>query len=436
MSKTSTLADHCRLFSLSNPKEPNFQVQCDHYHDDSCDRCDQLTIALCEIESAVITQANNMLPAIGDEVTFTMKTATANILAWKAHTLRSINQDAARVDVLESLDESSVLIVQDWAMKYLPRKYRESQTDWFGKRGIPWHISVAFRKVSDRLQMLTFAHIFQTCSQDSCAVLPVMVDLIKQLKTTTPGLSTVSYRQDNAGCYHCGATIVCAGVLGAELGVAIKRLDFSDPQGGKGACDRKAATIKAHMLTHLNAGHDIKTPAQMCEAILLSGGVQSVSVTLCESIVSPPMVHYKIDGVRILSNIQISKEGIRAWRAYGVGPGRLISQKFDVLSSEGLPSITVIQAHPSPFSSAVKRRADTTRSSGSHAPTPQVETDEESKSSTEELFACPDEECTKTFFRHSTLMQHLDCWERASWRMAAMCNSSYAASYSCSFPEP
>lgn len=27
-------------------------------------------------------------------------------------------------------------------------------------------------------------------------------------------------------------------------------------------------------------------------------------------------------------------------------------------------------------------------------------------------------------------------WERASWRTAAMCNSSYAASYSYSFPEP
>lgn len=99
------------------------------------------------------------------------------------------------------------------------------------------------------------------------------------------------------------------------------------------------------MLTHLNAGHDIETPAQMCEAILLYGGVQSVSVTLCESIVSSPMVHYKIDGVSALSNIQISKEGIRAWRAYGVGPGRLIPQKFDFPSSEGLPSITVIQGH-------------------------------------------------------------------------------------------
>lgn len=29
-----------------------------------------------------------------------------------------------------------------------------------------------------------------------------------------------------------------------------------------------------------------------------------------------------------------------------------------------------------------------------------------------------------------------EAWERASWRTAAMCNSSYAASYSYSFPEP
>ena len=167
MSETSAVADHCRLFALSDPKEVNFQVQC------------------------VITQTDNMLPAVGDEVKFTVKNAKANILAWKAHILRSINQDAARVHILESLDESSVSIVQDWAMKYLPRKHRESQTDWFGKRGIPWHISVAFRKVSDQLQMLTFAHIFQTFSQDSCAALAVMVDVIKHLKTTMPGLNTL-----------------------------------------------------------------------------------------------------------------------------------------------------------------------------------------------------------------------------------------------------
>ena len=50
--------------------------------------------------------------------------------------MRSANQDRARTDALEKLDEKTVLIVNDWAMKFLPQKYRESQTDWFGKRGI------------------------------------------------------------------------------------------------------------------------------------------------------------------------------------------------------------------------------------------------------------------------------------------------------------
>ena len=235
----------CRLFALSDPKEPALQVQCDHEHKESCDRCDQVVSTLSEIDAALIAQKGNMLPGVYEELSFSVRHAKTNILAWKAHILRSINQDSSRIDILEMLDESSVLVVQDWAMKYLPRKYRESPIDWYGKCGIPWHISVAFRKISDQFQMLTFAHIFQTCSQDSCAVLAVMVDVIKQLKTIIPGLKKVSFRQDNAGCYHCGTTIVCASTLGAELGVTIKRLDFSDPQGGKGACDRKAASIKS-----------------------------------------------------------------------------------------------------------------------------------------------------------------------------------------------
>ena len=165
-----------------------------------------------------------------EELVFRVKNAKTAILAWKSHLLRSVNQDVARVQLLEAIGESSVLVVQDWAMKYLPRKYRESQTDWFGKRRIPWHLAVATRR---ELQMLTFAHIFKSCSQDSSAILAVMADVIRQLKI-------VYYRQDNAGCYHCRTTLVCAAALGHEEGVKTRRLDFSDPQGGKGVCDRKA----------------------------------------------------------------------------------------------------------------------------------------------------------------------------------------------------
>ena len=85
-----------------------------------------------------------------NDVIFTCQQSIAAIEAWKQHQLRSIQQDKARTDILAKLDENSVLITQDWAIKFLPQKYRETQTDWFGKRGISWHISVVIKAACRR----------------------------------------------------------------------------------------------------------------------------------------------------------------------------------------------------------------------------------------------------------------------------------------------
>ena len=53
--------------------------------------------------------------------------------------------------------------------------------------------------------------------------------------------------KDNAGCYHCGASIVGGGIIARQQGAAIRRFDFTDAQGAKGACEHKAVTIKVHM---------------------------------------------------------------------------------------------------------------------------------------------------------------------------------------------
>ena len=82
------------------------------------------------------------------------KQGNAAIWLWKSRLLRSVNQDSARVEILEKLDESSILLVQGWAMKYLPRKYRESQTDWVLKRGIPRHVTKATRCEGEEIMML------------------------------------------------------------------------------------------------------------------------------------------------------------------------------------------------------------------------------------------------------------------------------------------
>ena len=103
--------------------------------------------------------------------------------------------------------------------------------------------------------------------QDYCAVIAIMADIVKQLKKAKPQLTTVFYRQDNTSCYHNGQTIISVKDLSRAEGVCIKRFDYSDPQGGKGSCDRKAATIKSHMRLHLNACNDITTGDKMMKAI-------------------------------------------------------------------------------------------------------------------------------------------------------------------------
>ncbi|KAK3722873.1 hypothetical protein QZH41_020449, partial [Actinostola sp. cb2023] len=413
VSKRSTVADHCRDYALSDPKEPAFQSSCDHEHTDICDRCEMLSAVIQEIEAELASQNDNMSSVLREQLSYRVKQAKNTILAWKSHLLRSVNQDAARVEVLESLDASSVLLVQDWAMKYLPRKFKESQTDWFGKRGIPWHVTVATRKNGLEHEMLTFVHIFPSCSQDSCAVIAVMADVIKQLKITMPSLTSVFYRQDNAGCYHCGATITCARVLGLHDEVTIKRLDFSDPQGGKGSCDRKAVTIKSHMRIHLNSGNDIETQVQMKDAIMSAGGVPAVNVTLCESVTASKMATLKIEGVSLLNNIKYEVDGIRVWRrAFDIGPGKLIpTNKLQSPSPSELSAITCTSTQPNSFVSVKQRRNPILQrgNDGQEKHEDESEVADISGNAADAIFACPEEGCTQTFLRHSSMQRHLDC---------------------------
>jgi hypothetical protein len=64
-----------------------------------------------------------------DEALFLVQNAQKAILSWKAHQLRTINQDRAKLDVLALIDSEDVLIVQDFAMKFMSSQYREAQGD-------------------------------------------------------------------------------------------------------------------------------------------------------------------------------------------------------------------------------------------------------------------------------------------------------------------
>ena len=101
-----------------------------------------------------------------------------------------------------------------------------------------------------------------------------------------PELKSLSFRQDNAGCYHSAATILGIRQLSIKHNVSVC-LDFSHPQGSKGPCDRKAAVIKSHMRLHLDSGLDISNAEEMKLAIESCGGLRGVATVVCGPLTIP-----------------------------------------------------------------------------------------------------------------------------------------------------
>jgi hypothetical protein len=252
VTRSSNIADHCCIYALSDPKKQDFAQECDHEHDESCAECSNLTSTLNEIERLLNeTEKNHELL---DRTLKKFRSYRESIEAWKAHLLRSINQDLCREKLLNKLSHNEIYLNLDWAMKFLPTKSREPQSDFFGKRGISWHVTVVMKNeanipseshtfdtgsdVSDTgdqangfemtdlseenenddgiidetetkaFKYKIFVHVFNQCSQDSETVIAILNDVLRRVKETDPQIEKAFIRSDNAGCYHSAITLV------------------------------------------------------------------------------------------------------------------------------------------------------------------------------------------------------------------------------------
>ena len=86
----------------------------------------------------------------------------------------------------------------------------------------------------------------------------------------------------------------------------MSRVDFSDPQGGKGAADRLAARCKAHVRAFINEGHDVCTANELKNALLSHGGLDGVRVVSLDAIDETPDESQTISGITKLNNFEFS----------------------------------------------------------------------------------------------------------------------------------
>ena len=204
-----------------------------------------------------------------------MQVSLESIYAWKRHLLRAVHQERARQEVLDKVDSSKIFITQDFAMKFLPRRFKETQMEWFGKRGISWHISHCVRRTSsNECEVSRYSHLIrQSLSQNSEVVAAIMRHTLQEEKARHPEIKEAFYRSDCAGLYASGGLLLPIRHIGRLTGISIKRYGFSEPQAGKGPCDGSSAQQKSHVNRFLNEGKDVMSAEQVKKALESHGSV-------------------------------------------------------------------------------------------------------------------------------------------------------------------
>ena len=339
--------DHCLYFSLSDPSQPSFSSPCSHNHDAVCDRCLNLSNTLGQITKKLSESGTVLTETQKGNIQFEVQHAVESVNAWKAHLLRTINQERAKHEVLSGLDRESAMLVLDWAMKFLPLKFREQMTDFFGKKGKSWHVTCVIAKKEDgRMEVESFVHVFNDCQQNWFAVASICEHVLRTIKEERPQIKKVFLKSDNAGCYHNGAYLVSLRDIGVRVGIDIERYDFSETQSGKGICDRKIASMKSHVRIYVNEKHDVVFAEDLKAALESSGGIKGCRVSVVEVNGLKETGVVKWEGVSFYSSFRYEEKGIRAWRAFGVGEGRLFAYEDLVKEEQRETCLRVIQ----PFS--------------------------------------------------------------------------------------
>ncbi len=94
----------------------------------------------------------------------------------------------------------------------------------------------------------------------------LLKDILKHIKQEVPTITTAYIRSDNAVCYHGSKMTATVPHISEISGVTIKRWDYSEPQSGKGPCDRAAAWIKHRVWDKVAQNQPASTPEQFADA--------------------------------------------------------------------------------------------------------------------------------------------------------------------------
>ncbi len=137
--------------------------------------------------------------------------------------------------------------------------------------------------------------------------------------------------------------------ISSVSGIQIKRWDYTEPQSGKGPCDRAAAWIKRKVWNRVAENFPARTPEEFVDAASSYGGTEGVSIVLGN--VQPPRTvprqkPFMIPAISKFFNFEFYDSYVVAWKAYGIGSGhRIPLSNMEGIHLQSMFPRTIIKKH-------------------------------------------------------------------------------------------
>ena len=205
-----------------------------------------------------------------DDLLYGTSNAKNDNLKWTFPIIRYVQQNKAKTNVFDVLNETPGLWIRDYCQKVLPIEFRESQFSYFGKKGMTLHCDVLLLKENGTVKKHTYFTTPYRSDQDIKDSLSLGDYVVKEFSKEFPHVKELHYKSDNAGCYHGNPYPESIYKICKQNFITLKRLDYNEPQKSKDQCDRDSVLARNALRRYVDEGNDIVSAEDIYKALLAS----------------------------------------------------------------------------------------------------------------------------------------------------------------------
>lgn len=200
----------CMKCGLSDEKIDPIQCKSKDSHTPPCQDCQhafKIVADLIHLHKHAEVQAKKKykeIPSLEDDMDSwlnELEVCFQNLIDYRAHLMHKKSEQLFDDEFYKTISDDEAIIICDWKMKILASKYRESQAEWFSKRGSSLlGFEVHLKGEDGKKKVLYHFFLSDDTTQDTEQVLCAKHFLYSEVLPVY-GIKKVCFRSDGAMCF-------------------------------------------------------------------------------------------------------------------------------------------------------------------------------------------------------------------------------------------